>query len=164
MSSDTFTTAMFLIAAIAAAGILLNAVFPVIYTLASSFTQSSNEADTRIRQDYKIINTFARGGIGQIWLKNVGSNRIAYMEINQSDVFIGAPNNFESIPFKDGDLGGNGWDYVVVDDTNTYWDPGETVHLTVESEKIPTTSGDEVYFQFVTANGIVRSTEFTASG
>jgi flagellar protein FlaG len=164
MSSDTFTTAMFLIAAIAAAGILLNAVFPVIYTMASSFTQSSHEADTRIREDYKIINTFARGGTGQIWMKNIGSNSIAYTEINQSDIFIGAPDNFESVPFSNGVQGSYGWNYVVVGDNNAYWDPGETVHITVESENIPTTRGDIVYFQFVTVNGIVRSTEFTASG
>jgi flagellar protein FlaG len=164
MSSDTFTTAMFLIASIIAAGVLLNAVFPVIYTMTGTFSQSSHEADQRIRTDIKIINTYARSGAGQIWMKNIGTNRIAYNEINMSDVFIGVPGDFESVPIMTGSLGGNGWSYQVLEDTNTYWDPGETVHLTVESGKIPTSKGDIVYFQFVSVNGVVRSIEFPASG
>jgi flagellar protein FlaG len=59
VASDTITTAMFLIAAVIAAAILLNAVFPVIYTMAGTFSQSSREADSRIRTDFKIINTYA---------------------------------------------------------------------------------------------------------
>jgi flagellar protein FlaG len=164
MSSDTFTTAMFLIASIIAAAVLLNAVFPVIYTMTGTFGQSSHEADQRIRTDIKIINTYAKSGIGQIWMKNIGTNRIGYEEINQSDVFIGATGDFESVPRKEGALGGNGWNYLVLEDTNTYWDPGETVHLTLESTKIPLSKGDIVYFQFVTMNGVVRSIEFPASG
>ncbi len=42
MSSETFTTAMFLIAAIISAGVLINAVFPVVYTLAGTIASSSH--------------------------------------------------------------------------------------------------------------------------
>jgi flagellar protein FlaG len=164
MSSDTFTTAMFLIASIIAAAVLLNAVFPVIYTMTGTFSQSSHEADQRIRTDIKIINTYAKSGTGQIWMKNIGTNRISYNEINSSDVFIGAPGDFESVSFKEGLLDGNGWNYQVPEDTNTYWDPGETLHVTVENSKIPTSKGDIVYFQFVSENGVVRATEFPAGG
>jgi len=164
VASDTITTAMFLIAAVIAAAILLNAVFPVIYTMAGTFSQSSREADSRIRTDFKIINTYAKSGTAQIWMKNIGNNRIAYADINQSDVFIGVPGNFETVPKKVGSLGGNGWNYEVVSDTNTYWDSAETLHMTVASAKIPTSVGSVVYFQFVSVNGVVRSTEFTASG
>ncbi|MDD1678660.1 MAG: flagellin [Methanomicrobiales archaeon] len=155
---------MFLIASIVAAGVLLNAVFPVIYTMTGTFGQSSHEADQRIRTDIKIINTYARSGIGQVWMKNIGTNRISYNEINMSDVFVGAPGDFESVPRKVGSLGGNGWSYQVLEDTNTYWEPGETMHLTMESSKIPTSKGDIVYFQYVSVNGVVRATEFPASG
>lgn len=155
---------MFLMAAIIAAAVLLNAVFPVIYTMTGTFSSSSHEADKRIRTDVKIINTFAKSGIGQVWMKNVGSNRVAFAEINQSDVFIGAPGDFESVPKKTGSLEGNGWSFNCSDDANTHWDPGETIQLTIESDKIPTSLGESVYFQFVSSNGIVRSIEFTASG
>lgn len=164
MSSDTFTTAMFLIASIIAAAVLLNAVFPVIYTMTGTFSQSSHEADQRIRTDIKIINTFAKSGTAQIWMKNIGTSRISYNEINMSDVFIGAPGDFESVPVKVGSLGGNGWSYQVLEDTNSWWESGETLHLTVESAKIPTSKGDIVYVQFVSVNGVVRALEFPASG
>jgi hypothetical protein len=164
MSSDTFTTAMFLIASIIAAAVLLNAVFPVIYTMTGTFSQSSHDADLRIRTDIKIINTYAKSGAAQIWMKNIGTSRIAYNEINMSDVFIGAPDDFESVPHKSGFLGGNGWSFVVLEDTNAWWESGETLHLSVESSKIPVAKGDIVYFQFVSVNGVVRAAEFPASG
>jgi flagellar protein FlaG len=164
MSSDTFTTAMFLIASIIAAAVLLNAVFPVVYTMTGTFSQSSHEADQRIRTDIKIINSFAKSGVAQVWMKNIGTNRISYNEINMSDVFIGAPGDFESVPLRDGALGGNGWSYRVLEDTNNWWESGETLHLTAESAKIPSVKGDIVYFQFVSVNGVVRATEFPASG
>ncbi len=164
MSSDTITTALFLIAAVVAAAVLINAMFPVIYTMSGTFTTSSREADERLRTDIKIINTYAHSGSAQVWIKNVGTKRIAAEEINRSDVFIGAPTDFESVPKKVGSLGGNGWDYVILEDDNRYWDNAETLHLTVESSRIPTNRGDIVYFQFVSLSGTVRSIEFSASG
>ncbi|HZD42979.1 MAG TPA: flagellin [Methanomicrobiales archaeon] len=164
MSSDTITTALFLIAAVVAAAFLINAMFPVIYTMSGTFSSSSHEADERLRTDLKIINTYSMGGVAQVWMKNIGTNRIAAADINLSDIFIGAPTDFESVPKKVGSLGGNGWDYTILEDTNQYWDPAETIHLTIESSKIPIAKGDIVYFQFVAANGQVRSKEFSASG
>lgn len=164
MSSDTFTTALFLIASIIAAAVLINAVFPVIYTMTGTFSSSSHEADQRLRTDFKIIETYAGTSGTDIWIKNLGTNRISPTEINQSSVFIGAPGDFESITKKTGDLGGNGWDYAILDDTNAYWDPAETLHISVESSKIPIANGEVVYFQFVTGKGVARSLEFTASG
>jgi archaeal flagellar protein FlaG len=164
MSSDTFTTAMFLITAVVAAAVLINAVFPVIHTMTGTFASSSREADERLRTDIKIINTFANGGVAQIWIKNVGTKRIAEGEINQSDVFVGGSTNFESVPKREGALGENGWDYVILEDTNAYWDPAETLHITAKSPTIPSVRGGMVYFQFVTVNGVVRTAEFTASG
>ena len=164
MSSDTITTALFLIAAVVAAAVLINAMFPVIYTMTGTFSSSSHEADERLRTDIKIINSYAHSGRAQVWIKNVGTKRIAAEEINQSDLFIGSPTDFESVPKKVGDLSGNGWDYTILEDENRYWDPAETLHLTMESSKIPTNRGDIVYFQFVSLTGTVRSVEFSASG
>lgn len=165
MSSDTFTTAMFLITAIAAAAVLINAVFPVIYTMTGTFSSSSHEADTRLRTEVKIINSYANAShIAQVWLKNVGSYRIAAHELNQSDVFAGTPGDFTVIPLQTTTPGTNGWVFAILDDTNGYWDPGETLQITIASPKIPVNKGDPVYFQFVTKSGIARSTEFTSSG
>lgn len=165
MSSDTFTTAMFLITSIVAAAVLINAVFPIIYTMTGTFSSSSHEADTRLRTDIKIINSYANSSqIAQIWIKNVGSYAVSRSEINQSDVFAGSPDDFTVIPLKESGVGTNGWLFEILDDTNDYWDAGETLQITVASPKIPTDRGDLVYFKLVAINGVARSTEFSSSG
>ncbi|CVK33641.1 exported protein of unknown function [Methanoculleus bourgensis] len=92
MSSEAFTTAMFLIAAIIAAGVLINAIFPVIYTLAGTISSSSHTVDERLSNDVKIVTTYASGGTkdAEIWLKNVGTARISPSDIGKADVFLGA--------------------------------------------------------------------------
>lgn len=158
MGSETFTTAMFLIAAIIAAAVLINAAFPVIYTMSGTFSSSAKEADERIRTDMKIIATHAStSGYAQVWIKNIGKSRIGIGEINASDVFIGGPNDFERVPKTK-------WSAEIEEDTNSYWEYGETLHLTIESAKIPSTIGQTVHFQFILPNGVMRSTEFTVGG
>jgi len=78
MSSETFTTAMFLIAAIISAGVLVNAVFPVVYQLSGTISSSSHQVDQRMRTDVKIVATYASdtSDTAKIWLKNVGTSRI----------------------------------------------------------------------------------------
>lgn len=156
---------MFMITAIAAAAVLINAVFPVIYTMTGTFSSSSHEADTRLRTDIKIINTYANSShIAKVWLKNVGSYRISANEINQSNVFAGSSGDFTVIPLQVSSPGTNGWVFEILDNSNDYWDSGETLQITVASPKIPINKGDTVYFQFVADNGVARSIEFTSSG
>ncbi len=164
MSSDTFTTAIFLISAIVAAAILVNAFFPIIYTATGTFTKSSSEADERLRTDIKIVNTYASGGSGsaKIWIKNVGSARIPDTEIEKADVFIGEPGNFDCITLNIAGPSANDWNYEIIGDTNEYWDAGETLRIDAKSTNIPA-SGGVVYFHIVLSNGVTRTTEFTAS-
>jgi flagellar protein FlaG len=157
MSAETFTTAMFLITAIIAAGVLVNAVFPIVYTMAGTFSSASHESDERLRTDFKIIATYASGTNGQIWIKNVGSTRISASEVFQSDVFFGAVGDFEHL------MHNAGWTEQISDiNENNYWDPGETLKVSVVATK-SISSGNVVYFQFVLPNGVWRSIEFTAS-
>ncbi|MDH7593617.1 MAG: flagellin [Methanomicrobiales archaeon] len=158
MGSETFTTAMFLIAAIIASAVLINAAFPVIYTMSGTFSSSAKEADERIRTDIKIINTYATtGGEAQIWIKNVGKSRISLAEVSGSDMFIGAPGDFERVSK-------GSWSAEILEDANENWEYGETLLLTVRSAKIPDSIGRTVYFQFILPNGVMRSTEFTVGG
>ena len=59
MSAETFTTAMFLITAVIAAGVLVNAIFPVVYNMAGTFSSASHESDQRLRTDFKVVFTSA---------------------------------------------------------------------------------------------------------
>lgn len=171
MSAETFTTAMFLITAVIAGGVLINAVFPVVYNMAGTFSSATHESDERLRTDFKIVTTFAKEGSpgnAQVWMKNVGSSRIPLSEITgRSDVFCGEEGNFDRLSY---DATGSGTDGTWTQDFdshydingNSYWDPGETLKVTAYTTRIPS-SGGMVYFQFILPGGIWRSTEFTAS-
>jgi flagellar protein FlaG len=170
MSSETITTALFLISAVIAAGVLINAVYPVVYNMAGTFSSSTHESDVRMRTDFKIISTVAyTSGTATIWMKNIGSEQIAYDEIKRSDVFCGEVGKFDRIAYTDDSLGDETWTATFLNDDkydlngNGMWDPGETIKISVKTGLIPTTAGGKVYFQFALPTGVWRSTEFAAS-
>jgi len=166
MSAETFTTAMFLITAVIAAGVLINAVFPVVYTMAGTFQSATHESDQRLRTDFKIVTTFGKAPTVQVWMKNVGSQRISLEEIKRSDVFCGEVGNFGRLTYKyilPGSLVSGEWTETLSDlNSNNYWDPGETLQVTAVPPIMPS-SGNMIYFQFVLPTGTWRSSEFTAS-
>jgi flagellar protein FlaG len=156
MSSETITTALFLITAVIAAGVLINAVYPVIYEMAGTFSSTTHESDTRMRTDFKVISAVASGGTAQIWMKNIGSEPIPLESITKSDVFLGAVGNFERL-----DYGPGGWTAeILLPDDNDVWETGETVKI---AANIDLTGVNRVYFQFSLPNGVWRSHEFAVS-
>lgn len=162
MSSEAITTAMFLIAAVISAGVLINAVFPVIYSLSGTISSSSHAVDERLSTDIRIVATYASGGsdTARIWIKNVGTGRVASTEIDKADVFLGAEGDFIRLTYSTS-LIEEAWKYTILEDTNGQWDPGETLYIEGMTSKIPD-RGDVVYFQFVLPTGVYRSTTFTA--
>jgi flagellar protein FlaG len=112
----------------------------------------------------------AKEGTAQIWMKNIGSSRIAISDVtNRSDVILGVEfyNYYNRLTWDKTGTGNSGtWtvefgsDYDI--NNNNYWDPGETVKITAYSTQIPP-EGNIVYFQFVLPGGTLRSTEFTTS-
>ena len=174
MSAETFTTAMFLITAVIAAGVLINAVFPVVYTMAGTFQSSTHASDQRLRTDFQIVTTLANyyggtsqhPGIAQVWMKNVGSARIALSDITTgSDVFAGQDGDFARLTYSSNSGADGTWTAKLYDtNNNNYWDPGETLLITAYTSKIPAPpsegGGNTVYFQFILPDGIWRSTDF----
>ncbi|RXE55289.1 flagellin [Methanoculleus taiwanensis] len=166
MSSETFTTAMFLMAAIISAGVLINAIFPVIYTLSDTIASSTHQADERLRVDVKIVTTYASAASekAEIWIKNVGTQRIAETDLEDSDVFLGAVGDFDRLSYTAGVVADGEWTYAIAESSaNGYWDAGETLHITGQTTDLPDASGSVAYFQFVLMTGLSRSTEFTVS-
>ena len=167
MSSESITTALFLITAVVASAVLINAMYPVIQNMAGTFSSSTHESDVRIRTDFKIIATYANtSGIAQIWMKNIGSERIGLADIQRADVFCGAVGSFDHLAHTSGSLGNNQWieNFSAPEydqNNNQFWDPGETLKVTAKTA-IPS-QGSKVTFQFALSNGIWRSTEFTVS-
>ena len=151
MSSETIVTALFLIAAVVAAGVLISAVFPIISRTTETFGSVAHSTDNQIRTDIKIVNYFAKTSNAQIWLKNIGSSRISVNELDESDVFIGEVGDFTRSSLK-----GN-YDSEV----GQWWDPGETLHVNLDIVK-PIPAGNMTYFAIVLPNGVKRSVEFVA--
>jgi len=164
MSSESITTALFLITAVVASAVLINAMYPVIQNMAGTFSSSTHESDVRIRTDFKIIATHASDGTVQVWMKNIGSERISLAEIKKGDVFCGAVGSFDHLTYTNITPVANQWteEFGTGYDLNAnkFWDSGETVKVT---GKTSFSSGDKIFFQFALPNGIWRSIEFTAS-
>ena len=165
MSAETVVTAIFLITAVIAVGVLANAIMPVISTMGGTFSSSANAADEKMRTDFKIVATLENSDSDgyDIYMKNIGSQRISFQEINQSDVFCGVvgvkisritytPN---SVPEVEGE-----WAPEILPEIipagNSFWDPGETLAIYAKPNNI----GDLNSFQFILPNGVWRSTEF----
>jgi flagellar protein FlaG len=170
MSADTFVSALFIITAVVAAGILINAVYPIVWSTASTFSTSAHNTDTRMRTDFKIVKTYASsgvtGGVAKVWMKNIGSASVGWSELNSSDVMIGLTTNFDRATL---DLSvwppntNKEWAYRLSDsNSNGNWDPGETLEVDAASSLF-TSSGKNVLFQFVLPNGVYRAEEFTTS-
>ena len=95
MSADTFTTAIFLITAVIAAGVLISAIFPVVYQMAGTFSSAGHASDQQIRTDFKVVLAVVNNsGDAQIWMKNTGSVQIPVSDIQRSDVICGDATEF----------------------------------------------------------------------
>ncbi len=122
---------------------------------------------SRIRTDFKIIATSASqsSGTAQVWMKNIGSERISLSDIQRADVFCGAVGNFDHLTYYKQQPVDKQWtaDFGPGYDlnANSFWDSGETLKVTARTSIPP--AGNNVYFQFALPNGIWRSNEFTAS-
>jgi flagellar protein FlaG len=170
MSSETITTALFLITAVVAASVLIAAIFPAIFQMAGTFSSASHTADQNIRTDFKIISsnvdlTTGPHPVVYIWMKNVGTAQIPVADIQQSDVFCGDAGKFGRLTFNNfvtGSPGDGYWNAQLTDINNpNFWDPGETLEVIATTTSI--TGTNDVYFQFVLPDGIWRSTQIPLS-
>ena len=162
MSAETFTTAMFLITAVIAAGVLINAVFPVVYQMAGTFASATHASDERLRTDFGIVATFASqsGSNAQIYMKNVGSRSIPESDIKKSDVFFGTitPGPIGRLDYQVNPIGTPSWNYQIHGTSTINWAPGDTLEIDIHD--VGVTPGDQEYFQFILPNAVQRSTQF----
>jgi len=159
MSADTFVSALLIITGVVAAGILINAVYPVIWSSASTFSSSAHETDTRMRTDFKIVNTFAKDATAQIFMKNIGSTSMGSSEIQSADVYIVTSDKLVNPAYG---ATAPSWTYLLKNSDNTNWDNGETLEIDINfGENF--VAGTTYTFEFVLPNGVQRSIEFTPS-
>lgn len=174
MSADTFTTAIFLITAVVASAVLVNAVFPVVYNMAGTFSSATHDSDERLRTDFKIVayHYSSSANTAEIWMKNIGSANIPIADIVKSDVMFGPETSYGRLSYTTDTTPSSGhWTTEFVNDAptkvydlngNGNWDRGETLHI-IAHPAASTGSGENVYFQFILPGGTWRSQTFTAS-
>jgi flagellar protein FlaG len=157
---------MMLITAVVASTILITAVFPVVWTMVSTFSSASHETDTRMRTDFKIVTTYSlgTGNYSRVWMKNIGSSQIGLADINKSDVLFGPTTSFNRLTFNPTYpcFSNLKWCYSISETppSNGYWDPGETIEILADVSNV-VRSNQNVYFQFILPNAVSRSSEFT---
>ena len=103
---------MLTIAGVAAAGAIVNAIYPILSRSTGAVITASASVDDRLKSDIAIIHAVGEldsGGAFDdtngngvfdtiLWVKNVGSTRIS--SIPQTDVFLGKAGNFARIPHE----------------------------------------------------------------
>ena len=155
-SAETIVTAIFLITAVVATVVMVNAIWPIITTTSGTVSATTHSADMIMRTDFKIVAAFNTTSRYEIYMNNVGSQPISFEEMNKSTVFCGTSVGNRLTSGSSSVLGQ--WNAVILPDaTSGFWDPGETLVVYAYREKF----GVPIYFQFVLPNGVWRSTEFT---
>lgn len=134
---------MLTIAGVAAAGAILNAVFPLVSRSARAVVTASASVDDRLKSDIAIVHAVGELDSGGsfsdtngnglfdifLWVKNVGDTRI--LTISDTDLFLGPKGSFTRIPHETEVQAGvyPRWNSTIENDTE--WGPKATIKVTV---------------------------------
>jgi hypothetical protein len=123
------TTALLIIASVAASMALINAVLPALGKSSSALVTANKAAAERIRTDIDIVHATGDTGANTatVWVKNIGPQVIKV--ISNSDVFLTKPSSVVRLPYGDG-CSANCWDYTI-EGGNSDWSQAVTVKFTL---------------------------------
>ncbi len=144
------TTVFMIIASVVCAILVFNSLYPAVIRSSDAMTSMTIRVDDRLKSQIEIIHAAGDGNDALVWVKNVGSLRIAAVE--RCDVFFGPEGNFARIPHGSGDPH---WTYEVENDDE--WKPTATLKITIHygsslsgryfvKVSIPNGISDEYYF------------------
>lgn len=131
------STALFVIASVAAAIALINAVVPAMGRSSSALLNSNADATQRIQTDHDIVFVVGDRSANEItlWAKNVGSEVID--RIDEADLFLKTPSTAKRVQWAStGDCpnlisgGTECWEYVLEDGASS-WSTAGTIKITV---------------------------------
>ncbi len=151
----TITTALLILAGIVSMVFVFNSVFPMVNRSSEAMVSMTDSIDDRMKSSISIVhaaNSADRMTV-YIWIKNIGSSRIAPVE--GSDLFFGQEGDFVRVP-----CGGTSyprWSYSLENDTE--WGPGATLKITVEYDADP--GAGTYYIKLVIPNGISAEDYFS---
>lgn len=142
------TTTFMIVASVVAAVLVFNSVYPAVIRSSDAMTSMTSRVDDRLKSQIEIIHATGQAGSNAfVWVKNIGSMRIAAVE--SCDVFFGPEGQFSSLSYDED------WSYDVENDDQ--WNPTATLKITITSTissdtryfvkvAIPTGVSDEYYF------------------
>ncbi|ABD39879.1 conserved hypothetical protein [Methanospirillum hungatei JF-1] len=160
MASEAISSSIMIIGAVLGAAVLITAILPAIFSAGDTFGTVSSSAEQKLKTDFRIVNTYANASAVQVWMKNVGNNRISVYDVRNADVFLGlSSSNYKRYGY------GSGTDGNSFIDSGTsigeYWEIGETLEISILG--ISPASGIDFSFSFALPNSIRRTTTFTRS-
>jgi flagellar protein FlaG len=142
MAEEAISTAILTVATIIAALVLVNAMYPSLYSATGSFLSMNDRTAERIRTDLTVLTEWypphpADDLSLEAWIKNTGSTTITEKDLNESDLFLYTGNR-TSVRIPD-----DKWDYNILNgDEDKRWGPTETIHLTVHFDLAGSSSGN----------------------
>lgn len=163
MASEAISSSIMIIGAVLGAAVLITAILPAIFSAGDTFGTVSSSAEQKLRTDFRIVNTYTAGGTTvQVWLKNVGNNRISIYDIQSSDVFIGYGSKYGRLGYNNDEVDGT-FNYIL-NPADGYWDIGETLEISINDTGMGEIGTNTVTFTFTLPNSVRRSVTFSKTG
>jgi flagellar protein FlaG len=164
MAEEAISTAILTVATIIAALVLVNAMYPSLYSASGSILSMNDRSAERIRTDLTVLTEWypqahpADDIQLEAWLKNTGSTTITARDMGISDLFLYTGNR-TSVRIPNAD-----WSYEILNgDGDTGWGPTETIRLTVHFDPADSSSGTW-RIRLALPNGVYAEDSFTYAG
>jgi len=161
MASEAISSAILIIGAVIGAAFMVTAILPAIFSAGDTFGTVSHAEEEKLKTDFRIVNTYTAGGTSktvQVWMKNVGSNRISIYDLQKADVYLGIDTMYQKYEYDAG--GTTGTFLYILNPADGYWDIGDTVEIKV-TDTDKEIQDYSVLFTFSLPNSIRRSTTFS---
>ena len=151
-------TALLIIAGVAAAGLVVTTLTPIIGSSSRSVVESQKNIASRIATDIKVIAVHPENSSTlKVMVKNVGTENINSVE--QSDVYVSDIDGSRFVPLVHGSGSSDNWSVDSGD--MPIWAQGKTVALTVRlSSASALESGHGYFLNFSTPNGVASQYRF----
>jgi hypothetical protein len=153
---DKVITSIFLvIASVVCTVAAFRAVYPAVIRSSDAMVSMKTRLDERLKSQIEIIHATGSGSNGNVWVKNIGSLRIAAVE--SCDVFFGPEGDFSRIPYQSEATGNPYWAYELEGDSSE-WTPAATLKITIYYGSV--LSG-RYFVKVIIPNGIADDTYFS---
>ena len=142
----TIVTALLVIAGVISAVFVFNAIYPATAQSADALTSMERRIDEQLKSQVAIVHAAQSGSDAVIWVKNIGSLRVAAVEA--CDLFFGPDGNFARIPYQTGAIH---WNYVI--ENGADWVPTATIQITIANYTFAA-PGTRYFVKIVLPNGV----------